>query len=772
MMRLERTLASRFTLNRITATLLFGSAFAAFGTSQAVAQPSSQNASAVTAPTVTVTGTTQERSLSSPKATSTLLDTPQTITVIPESVYRAQGAQNLTDVLNNTPGISFNAGENGFGTNTNNFSMRGFDSSGNVFIDGVRDSGNYSRDIFNVEQVEVIKGPAADNGRGGAGGYVNQVTKSPKLKDEYSTTFSYGFDEYDSDERLRAALDLNKQFTGGSAGRLNLLLQDGGIAGREEVEKRSIGVAPSIAFGLDTDTRFVASYQYLKLEDRPDWGVPAALIEDMMRFDPNTRESDRDRFYGLRSDYDDTDAHALLGRIEHSFSSDLVLSNQTRWSKTERDARYTVPTGYAAETQTVATQVQFYARENTNVSNITNLAYAFQTGSLKHRLSAGFEISREESESGRFATPDGGPTSLTNPDPNRTEAPAAAPTQVGEVEVDTFALYVYDTIELNDRWQITGGLRGERYEVQLASRNIDGTPQSSLDGYDVSETTVSGKLGLVFKPADNGNIYAAVGLSSLPPGSFLSNPDISRTGDNAFPGATGQNNADSDVQRAINYEIGTKWELFDKRLSTSAALFRTDRRKVAITGKTPGEPDSPTVLQGYGEQIVQGIELSATGNITPAWTIFGGIGYLDSERQHSAYLDAARREANPGDYGTYLSTDGDELAFTPSLTANLWTTYRLTPKLTVGGGVRHVDESYAGRPDDADRIIPNGQFGKLPDYTVVNAMATYAVTPKVTVRANINNLTDEVYATSANWPAQRVFLGDPRSFLLSADIRF
>src|SRR5690606_24715329 len=155
----------------------------------------------------------------------------------------------------------------------------------------------------------------------------------------------------------------------------------------------------------------------------------------------------------------------------------------------------------------------------------------------------------------------------------------------------------------------------------------------------------------------------------------------------------------------------------------------------------------------------------------------------------SRALDEARCRANPTDYAaggtaddcaTLVQTNGtrgDELAFTPKFSANLWTTYRLPIGLTLGAGLRHVDDSWAGRPDDADRIIPNGgplgsRLGKLPDYTVFNAMAAWEVTPKLRLRLNVDNITDEVYAVSANWGMQRVFLGDPRSFLLSADLSF
>lgn len=233
------------------------------------------------------------------------------------------------------------------------------------------------------------------------------------------------------------------------------------------------------------------------------------------------------------------------------------------------------------------------------------------------------------------------------------------------------------------------------------------------------------------------------------------------------------NSPDAKVQRSVNYEIGTKWEFFEKRLSTTAAAFRTERKNVAVTGRDPRITPLPPVQRlGYGEQIVQGLELGIAGQLSDVWSIFGGAVFMDSERRHSALLDEARRLANPNDYGDVLRTSGDELAFTPEVTANLWTTYRLPFGLTLGGGVQYVGSSWLGRPDDAERIIPNGAFGKLPSYVVVDALIAYDINPQVAVRLNVQNLTDELYAVSANWPGQRVLLGAPRAFLLSADVRF
>lgn len=718
------------------------------------------------------------REVVSPKFTAPLVDTPQTISIIPHEVFIQQGAQNLTEALRNTPGITFNAGENGFSSGLSNFSMRGFDSSGSIFIDGVRDSGNYNRDVFNVEQIEVVKGPAADNGRGGAGGYVNLVTKTPHSEAMQDFTLSYGFDDENSENRTRGALDVNVPVSEGAAVRVNALWQDGGVAGRDVAEMNSWAVAPSLAFGLGTTNRLVLAFQHLEQEDLPDWGVPSALIDDMQRHDAALdSESLRDNFYGLASDFDDVESDSFLARFEHDFAGGIALSNQTRWSQTERNAVYTLPTDYEPDTQAVTTQTQAYARENETLSNLTALTASFETGAVLHQVAAGLELSREESSAGGFASVThpgtGAPISIFNPDSHRAGASNPAPEQISEVKVETIAAYAYDTLEFSERWQLTGGLRVEHYSVDIDSTTAAGEPQGP-DDYDVSETTLGGKLGLVYKPVENGSVYASIGVSSLPPGSFLSNPDISRTGDNAFPGfSAGQNSANSKVQRSTNYEIGAKWEFFDRRLSTTAAVFRTERDNVAITGRDfRVTPLPPTARLGYGEQIVQGVELGVAGQINEAWSIFGGALFMDSERKHSAFLDEARRAANPDDYGDVLRTSGDELAFTPDVTANVWSTYRLPFGLTVGGGAQYVGASWLGRPDDAERIIPNGTFGELPSYVVVNALLAYDVRPEVTARLNVNNLTDELYAVSANWGGQRVLLGAPRSYLLSVDVRF
>lgn len=722
---------------------------------------------------VTVTDTAIDDSYNrpesaSPKSTAPLIDTPQTVSVIPHEVIRDRGARSLADVLRNTPGISFNAGENGFGTSTNNFSLRGFDTSGSVFVDNARDSGSYARDVFNVESVEVVKGAAADNGRGSAGGYVNINTKRPTLDGFIAGDLSYGFDEYDSRDRKRASIDVNQPIGGTAAIRLNAVIEDSGVPGRALAKNKFWGVAPSIAVGLGTDLRAWLSWEHVEREDRPDWGVPGATIANTFRFSAAAAGAPRDAFYGLTSDFDDATSDAVFGRVEYEPFTGFVISNQTRWSRVDRRARFTAPTGFTAP-DTVTSGTWFYDRTNSSVTNLSSVNAKFGTGGVSHSVAAGVELSWERSNALRYGSFNPGNTSLINPNPTRAVAPAGTPTERARARIETFAIFLNDTISFGDNFQISGGIRGEGYRVDIESRTIAGAPTGAYDSFTQSPFTWGGKIGLNWKPVENASIYASFGTSALPPGSYLSNPDISRTGDNAFPGMV----AGAKAVRSHNYEVGAKVDLFDGDLSLTLAGFRGEKRNVPVVGRPAATGTNS--LQGYQKLVVEGVEFGVSGNITSAWNVYGGVLVMDSKRKLSDAMEAALGFGNSGDYSAAFPAsglDGDRLAFTPNFSATLWTSYKLPFGLTIGAGVQHVGSSYLGRPDDALRVIPNGIFGKLPAYTVVNALLSYAVTDNIDLRLNIDNVANENYALTTNWNGTRASLGAPRSFLLSAGFRF
>lgn len=706
--------------------------------------------------------------VTSAKITGPLLNTPQTVTVIPGTIIKERGATNLTEALRNTPGITFDAGENGFTTSINNFKLRGFDTSGSIFSDGVRNNGSFARDMFNIEQVEVYKGVSSDNGRGGAGGYVNLVTKTPQEENFIRGQSSIAFDDYGTDPLFRSTIDVNQRV--GTVGvRMNGMYENGGVMGRDIAELDAYGLAPSITFGLGTDFRATFAYERLERNDLPDSGVPAHVVKGMPRYNSAFAGVPRDNFYGLASDHDDVRTDTAFARFEYDISPTFTITNQTRWAQADRDARMVQP--FRVTGNTVDANQTDYVRDNTSISNITNLAGTFVAGGFKHTISTGIEISREETNAPRRNEIDGialQDTNIFNPNPYRHPGIPFVPTQKTGIAIDTVAGYFYDTIALTRQLELVGGLRVEHYNVDISSKTPLGAPADIYDGYEASETTLGGKIGVVYKPAPNGSFYATYGASALPPASLLSNSDISRGGVNGFQSfLLGAGPVEMD-----HYEVGVKWEFFGGKLSTTAAAFHTEKSKV---------PHGTQANIVYGEQIVQGIELGIAGNLTERWKAFGGVLFLDSERKHGADVDAAAS----GDYGLgsgagaaipgfvpVTTTNGDELAFTPNFSATLWMTYDVTDKFTLGGGVQYVGEQWIGRPDDALRIIPNGKFGKLPDYFLVNVMASYDITDNVALQFNVDNLFDEDYAISTNWGTQRATLGAPRTYRIGTSFDF
>lgn len=687
--------------------------------------------------------------ISSVKFPQPLVDTPQTMTVIPNALFEQQGAQSLSDVLRNTPGISFTAGEGGSMNAGDAFYMRGFEVGGNggnsIFVDGVRDNGAVSRDIYNLEQVEIAKGPAgADNGRGATSGYVNLSSKSPRLVQSTTTSFSYGFDEHSSIDRLRGTIDynqpLNTERVKGVAFRLNALWQDGGVAGRDYVEQNRWALAPSLAVGLGTPTRVIASYERTVQDNVPDGGVPTATNPEITTTTPFTSPYGQTNFYGLPEyDHEDVTIDRYTLRVEHDLSNGRV-SNQTRYGKNERFAEVSLPS-YSATTGLASRGRSINDRETEIWSNLTNLTLNFSTGSLAHALSSGLELTREQAYSPAWTGAGAvAGTDLAHPELHPAFTTARAPARTGaytDARTDTAAVYVFDTARLSSRWHVNLGLRGEKYETDYLSVPATGSTTAPTQ-LSTDDTLFTWKGGLLFKPLPAGSLYASYGNSIRPPGTNFS---ISTA-------ATNADNPGLEPQEAHNYELGAKWEFFGGKLLTTAALFRSVNTNVALT-----DPVTGLVVQTT-EQQVQGVELGASGQMTTAWYVFGGFAYLDSEY---------KSPSNPT-----ATSNGAELQWTPKLSGNVWTTYRLPFGLTLGGGGRYM----AATKRSLSVLAPSTAGGQTPSYWTFDVTAAYDLTRQLSLRLNVVNLTDELYAKSLNNNGGRYNPGAPRNYVLSAYYRF
>lgn len=719
--------------------------------------------------------------LSSPKFSEPIRDTPQTLVVVPKLVIEQQGAQTLSDVLRNTPGITFAAGEGGNVAAGDSFFMRGFDSSGSIFIDGVRDTGNYTRDVFNFEQVEIAKGPAgADSGRGGSSGYVNLVTKTPTLQRAHTITGLVG-----SDDQYRSTIDLNEPLSlasvPGAAVRLNALWQDSGVPGRKDVENSSWAVAPSLVVGLGTPTRVVVAASHLQQDNLPDSGLPVVALPSGVLYPSSvaapTQSVNQENFYGLENeDFDHIKVQTALARVEHDVSKSIKLSNQTKVARNHRDsltsyiqssavtastfAAATTPvnpaTGappasyvsYVPATATVTPRRTRVEQTNTVVSNQTNASLAFETGPVAHALNTGLEFTREWQFTPTWQATGGPSTNLYTPDAGRSATVAQTPYKpagnpYAQSRTDTDALYLFDTLKFGPRWSLNLSTRAERYRTDYSALSA-ATPSAPAQVYSslsANDTIYSHKAGLVFKPAPAGSLYVAYGNSSTPPGSGFT---LSAT-------ASNQNNPNLDPQETENLEAGVKWDFVGGRLSTSLAVFSTENKNVVSTDVVTG-----LVTQDISQKV-EGVEFGISGRITERWLVFGGLGYLDSKYEAAGTTSAAN--------------DGASLRFTPRLSGSLWTTYILPFNLTVGAGAQYSDSVVRSTANGGPVAGTSPSVYSVPEYWLFSAMADYAFSRNLSVRLNVQNLTDEDYFRLNN-NGGRYYPGVARSYTLSATWKF
>lgn len=727
-------------------------------------------------PELTVTATAdapyKADKVSSPKLTQPLVDTTQTITVIKKEVIQEQGAGSLVEALRNTPGITLQLGENGNTSAGDTFQMRGFSTQSSVFVDGIRDLGAVTRDVFNIEQIEISKGPAGtDVGRGAASGYINLASKLPSLEEATSGTVGY-----DSGEKARATVDLNRKLSDTSAFRINAIAQDGGQMGRKVIEKKTVGIAPSLAFGLGTPTKVFLFSQHIRQDGMPDGGIPAIGlpaynsivatpgVAAALRAAPRV---DVENYYGYDSDYEEVDADMVTVKIEHQLGAKSTLTNTSRYGKTKMDriltgvnlvnaantpATATAPAVVLADRSTwqVARTRQSVLQDNKILANTTNIVTEFNTGSVGHTLSTGLEfLSEEQLSLTRVGLGDLVPANLYNP------VAVSAPSNLNPVlngaytkgTTTTAAVYAFDTIKLNDQWQINGGLRAEHYNTETTAAALSTAaanptlPVNTVLGshLEKSDNLVSWKAGALYKPTPDSSVYLAYATSQTPPGA--ANFTLVSTAGNA-------NGPAMDPAKTTNIELGTKWDLIQKKLAVTAALYRTDNKNEF----TLEDPVTHQFSQ-LGKRRVEGIELGVVGQITRDWNIIAGVATMDA-----TILEG--NTANPADSGTRWS---------PDLSATVWSTYKLNDQFTFGGGARYVSEQ--------KRVVaPNAPASngvpEIPSYAVVDAVVSYKVSRNVSLQLNVYNLFDKSYVAALNNGGARVSIGAERSAQLTANISF
>lgn len=657
-------------------------------------------------PAETVEVNDENSVLSSPKYTEPLRDIPQTITVIDKETIEEQGATTLRDVLRNVPGITVAAGEGGTPAG-DNLTLRGFSARNDIYVDGARDLGPQSRDPFNLEQVEVVKGPSSTfSGRGSTGGTINLVSKSPQFSPLYDFSLQLG-----SDKTKRFTGDINfplekSGLNERTAFRLNFLAHDSNFAGREVIKNNRWGIAPTLTLGLTNKSLLTFSYFYLGQDNISDYGIPwvPATNNVLVDFRDKPAPVPRDTFYGF-VDRDKEKLKSHLGTIafNHAFNDNMNLRNQFRYGFSTRDSIATPPRFGNVNSTDITREMRAWFTEDETYDNQTDFTAKFNTGSIEHSLITGIEFTRENNLR-RFRSAPNTTTTLLNPNPYDiyTGVITFSPF-VGDITADSQSVYVADTIKLTKQFDISGSLRWDRFDVEgLSASNTALTPVSRID------KMLSYRVGAVYKPISIGSIYASYGTSFNPSFEGLS---YVVAGDTLEP------------EKTYTLEAGTKWDLFDARLLLTGAIFRVEK----TNARTPGLPGEPLVVLD-GRQRVDGIELSATGNFTRNWSVLAGYTFLDSEIVES--------NTNPTNVnGTLISEVGKRLINTPKNSFNLWTTYQFPFRLSIGGGARFTDRRFGN--------TINTRF--VDSYWLFDATAAYQLNKYVDFRLNLNNITDKYY---------------------------
>ncbi|SHI32236.1 TonB-dependent receptor [Pollutimonas bauzanensis] len=666
----------------------------------------------------------------SPKMTAPLRDTPRSVIVVSEELIKDRGATSLQDVLRTTPGITFGSGEGGTPTGDRPF-IRGYEASTDIFIDGVRDYARGSHETFNLESVEVLKGPSsAYTGRGGTGGSINLVTKSPKLHDFFEASGGYG-----TDGQWRSTADGNYAFTDSAAFRLNLMKMGGEVAGRDGLTMDRWGVAPSLAFGLGTPTRVILSYAHIENNDMPDLGVPFQNKARPGRTTPP--DVDRDNFYGRHHvDFRKNVFDTATAQIEHDLNDKFTVRNVSRYGKTLNHYLMTRPSfdncvaASGAPCSTEGPGVQFTRadrarwRSSESLVNQTDVYGELYTGALKHNIAAGFEFGKEDIYTRNVAgLPGSDRDSLYNPNPGKhysyslTYGPRSK-----DGDIKTRSVYLFDTIEFSKAWSANLGLRHDNFRVA--------NPSASR-----SDNFWNYQLGLIYKPAPNGSIYLSHGTSSNPSGENLGQAG----GADGPAGAATLN--DLKPEKSRSWELGTKWDVFDERLSLTGAIFQTDKTDARSTDPLTGD------VSLSGSNRVRGLELGATGAITPKWQVWAGYSYLDPK------IKEYRNGNNV--------FDGKQMKFIAKQSMSLWSTYKVLPQFTLGAGATYLGE----------RFVDDENVYELPSYWRYDAMARYEFNKSFALQLNVNNISDnELYDASHVGIFANVAAG--RSYMLTATYRY
>jgi catecholate siderophore receptor len=642
------------------------------------------------------------------KTNTDVRDIPQALSVISEGQIEDQQLRSIADLLNFVPGASWGTGEG----NRDTVVLRGNSSTADFFVDGVRDDVQYFRDFYNVDRVEVLKGPnAMIFGRGGGGGIVNRALKRPSLNPYRQFTASG--DRF-GDRRFTA--DFDQPLSNGIGVRLNGMFEDGDSF-RRHVDLRRYGINPTAAVQLGADTRIDLSYEYFHDRRTADRGVPADGSEPIRGF---TRT-----FFGDPHDsFAKADVNIATLAIEHQLGEGLTLRNRTLFGDYDKFYQNIYPTGFNPTTELVSLGAYNNRNDRRNLFSQTDLIWETRLVGIDQTLLFGFEVGRERSRNFRQTGTilGGNTTPITDPtvDVDVIFAPSASDAN-NRTRATVAAAYVQDQIRLSDMFEIVAGLRFDSFKLRVNDlRAVGGGVFNRRDNL------WSPRLGLIVRPADNLSLYTSYSRSYLP-----------QSGDQ-FSGLTNITEG-LKPERFDNYEVGAKWEPIEGLLAT-AAVYQLDRTNTRAT-----DPLDPSRVVLTGAQRSRGIELGLERSVTSRWLI--SAGYTLQKAEITKITSAAPK--------------GREVPLVPRHSFSLWNRYDFAHGVGVGLGVIARTKSYAS--------ISNAV--KLPGYARVDAALFYTLPRGIETQVNIENLFGAHYFPSSNGD-NNIAPGAPRSIKATVGYRF
>lgn len=687
-----------------------------------------------------------------------LVDTPKSITVLSKEVLEDKNATTLKQAILSTAGVTLGSGEGGnaFG---DRFFIRGFDARNDIFIDGVRDSGVSVRENFFTEQVEILRGPGSTfSGRGVAGGAINIVTKQATTGNSFynmDTTFG-------TDQTKRVTLDVNQVIDPTLAVRVGGLFQDANVAGRDYVKDNRNGAFVATTWKPTDTIKVTANYIHTELTGVPDFGVPY--------YRPSTTSTaggpfpdfgaNRNNWYGqINRDFYRTGQDIGTLNAEVQITPDLMLSNKFRASRSTQSYVGTLPESPVIATPLSASTLTMNPQSRLQITDVlanqTEATYKFQDGAgFKHTALAGIEVDRERSSIDKFlglssegngipTTPAGSPTGVSVFFPQDTYLPGKAlalaglPTKIG---IDTVSGYVMDSANYHDLLILNGGFRYDNYKVNTSGYGTVGGV--SRFGQQSAEFLIPNfNLGLTLKPLPNGSVYVAYATSANPVGAEFDGTSTAYGG--LTPVLNGNSNQIFGPEKNKAIEVGTKWELFDRHLLLTAALFQTEKENAResqnITAATatatcpypPATTGTVSCITAGAAYRIRGIDLGVGGKLTDKWSVFGGLVLMESEVTKSL--------APPANKTLYTTNVGRPLANIAHQSFSLLSKYQLNDTWELGGQAVYRSKIYGGT------LLAANQGTSIPSYWRFDAFAEAKLDQHWKLKLFVNNIFDKRY---------------------------